>query len=456
MTRFITFFENSGFMLNGKVTRDLTLLALSERQIEWLINLKIVVNGSSQFVFRVGRKDIHARHLVGFFSSENMSLQILPKIYNQDTPLEYSAESALTNLIFMLKKSWEVEVWTDREAKQSSVPESLIDAIVWVFATRMKKYISLGLKKNYKHVTDESAQVRGQMKFIGAIFEPRSVIRPICSWDEWSEDTPVNRALLGLTELLISRVMSQKLRITLQALAAKLKATVITTKNFQPLFVENPSFKNQNYTALIRISKIIAKNIHPSMADGKQENICIGFDMNHLFESYLYSILFRYKNLLGLKSVEYQTGKRLISHYFNTIDGAIQTVKLKNTFTDIMVTDHLNRKFIFDAKYKVLDNQSKALGISNSDIYQLTTYQRIHQISNQETFGILVFPKATTDFARYFRLNMNEDCWLACHSLDLMCDLTSSELQLIEGLKKTLLSAITIRAETTYSKDANS
>lgn len=438
MRKVISFFEHSGYVENGKTSRDLSALGLNDEQIDWLANLKATIGTRQHPVFNVSRKEIRATNIVGFYSAKTFDIQVLPKIYRNDIEPRLSDKSALNNLIHMLKHSWDTELSIGNDGHQTVLPGSILDAIVWIYFHRLSRYMKFGLKKNYVPHTDDLHQIQGKIKFSGSLFEPKSVIKPTCEWEEWSDNTSINRALLGLTEILQSKVESQELEKQLRLLSARLHRIISASKDLSPIIETKYSQRDKTLSSLLRVARLIAKNVLPSMAPGNTEEICISFDMNQLFESYVFSLINRHKSVLGIQKVEFQTGKRLISTSLDITDKVPKHIKLKNTFTDIVVTDNANNKFILDTKYKIPDEDSQSLGISNADIYQITTYQRIHHHSNRDAFGILIFPKSSKDITRFFKLNTEGDFWFGCHSIDLMCHLEKSELSLVQAIAQTL------------------
>lgn len=347
----------------------------------------------------------------------------------------------------MLQKSSEASIWTGDDSPQNEAADSLLESLVWIYVKRLNVYMMHGMKKNYKEVVGHSSKVRGRILFTEKVFSPKSLINPLCQWDEWTENTPLNQSILLLTKHLAKSIASLSLKGNLSSQIARLQQSVEVGKNYDPLLADVNCSRSRYQSSFIQLAKFLAQNISPAMSHGRKNQICIGLDMSQVFEAYIYGLLKRFKDQLELRKVEYQEGLRLISHV-SGLEGhyAPTKAKLKNTFVDILVIDKSGKKFVLDAKYKILDDEKKSLGLANSDIYQLTTYQRIHSEQCTEAFGILIYPTSFSDPVRFFRLNAEQDVWFGSHTIDLLCDLKRSEHLIVSGLKETFRAARRLRS----------
>jgi 5-methylcytosine-specific restriction enzyme subunit McrC len=158
------------------------------------------------------------------------------------------------------------------------------------------------------------------------------------------------------------------------------------------------------------------------------------FDMNQLFEEYVFRLLYKNKEKLGLKTVSYQKGKRLVSHERNfQTDSEFKERPQFSTFSDIYVVTQDDRHFILDTKYKLISESKPHLGVSNADVYQVLAYSKIHAISGP-VIPVLLYPQFKSPISRSYRItNTDDEVWVS--TVDLNTDLTSSSESILDELE---------------------
>lgn len=137
------------------------------------------------------------------------------------------------------------------------------------------------------------------------------------------------------------------------------------------------------------------------------------FDMNELFEEFIFKVLQRNESSLGIK-VQAQKHKRLVNAERDFLSGGEwKTRSLFATFTDISVTPDNGRSFIIDTKYKIIHSEKNHYGISNQDAYQVLAYRQIHKIDAVEPSVALLYPTEREDLQREFRVTVQiQHSWL--------------------------------------------
>ena len=130
------------------------------------------------------------------------------------------------------------------------------------------------------------------------------------------------------------------------------------------------------------LAKMFIENATVDITKNRLENITLLWDMNKLFEEFVFELLKRNENKNGLEGWKFtaQKGKYLFK---NDKD------KYRMTNADIFA-EKGEEKVIIDTKYKKFETFKD---VSNSDIFQVTTYCLLHNA----TKGILLYPRWKED-----------------------------------------------------------
>ena len=144
------------------------------------------------------------------------------------------------------------------------------------------------------------------------------------------------------------------------------------------------------------LAKMFVEKTSVDLSKNKFENITLIWDMNKLFEEFVFEIMKKYESELGCKLVA-QKGRRLLKN---------DTSKKRNTFVDIMVEkgdgEELER-IVLDTKYKKFVSSDD---FSNADVFQVSTYCLLHNAHH----AILLYPKCgNNEPDRDFQLNIDEE-----------------------------------------------
>ena len=182
------------------------------------------------------------------------------------------------------------------------------------------------------------------------------------------------------------------------------------------------------------------ENSSIDMNQHKIKTISLLWDMNKLFEEFIFEFIRRNKDKINeeignkkIEGIKYQKGKRLLyceqeKQYYG------------NTFVDIFL-ETSNDKIIVDTKYKI--NEGKFGEFANSDIFQMITYETIHNSQN----AILIYPTVEINKENIHKYKLCEDKtskehYISTATMYLGYNLQESKEILIKRLSKILNQAI--------------
>ena len=145
----------------------------------------------------------------------------------------------------------------------------------------------------------------------------------------------------------------------------------------------NLNRKSQVYEKSLDISKMLILNYSPNLNFGQDKMLTLLFDMNKLWEEYIYRILQKH-NDSNHYEISSQSSDKFWEH--KTIRPDVVIKNIKN-----------NESFVIDTKWKIIKNNDP----SDDDLKQMFTYN-LHWKSSK---SILLYPQIEqkdSKFGRYF------------------------------------------------------
>jgi 5-methylcytosine-specific restriction enzyme subunit McrC len=149
--------------------------------------------------------------------------------------------------------------------------------------------------------------------------------------------------------------------------------------------------KTQPYLRAIDIAKMIILNYSPNLNSGNDNMLTLLFDMNKLWEEYIYRILQKHKPT-GYQ-VSFQNSDKFWEH--------------KTIRPDIVITNEQDENFVIDTKWKIINANNP----SDDDLKQMFTYN-LHWEAEK---SMLLYPKVNqedSNFGVYYYNDLKKKCKL--------------------------------------------
>lgn len=337
---------------------------------------------------KVTRHGIETTSWVGVIKYKNTHFQILPKLIcnNEDK------ENILKNLIFMLSYTKKLDIKTSNESRLSTAKNPFIEILIREYAKSLFECLKRLTPKKYVREEDNLNYLKGKIKFAENIRNNSSNrAKFYCEYDEFSENNILNQLFLFVSTCLYNISNDSYNKKTLKFIINyysdiqlvrfdKFKAEKIKLSRNQELF-KKP----------FNLAKMFVEKTSVDLSKNKFENITLIWDMNKLFEEFVFEIMKKYEAELGCKLTA-QRGKKLLVG---------DTSKKRNTFVDIMIEKNDGEKIILDTKYKKFLSSDD---FSNADVFQVSTYCLLHKAKH----AILLYPKWDTPAPeKDFHLNID-------------------------------------------------
>ena len=325
---------------------------------------------------------IITQNYVGVIRYKNFQLDILPKLLRKHDDLE-NDQWVIKNLIYMISVTQKLDIKITEHADINHCENPFLEVLIREFATSLFECLKRLTPRNYIRVEDNLNYLKGKLKFIENIkYNCANQAKFYCEYDEFSENNKLNQLFLFVTKCLFSISHSSENRKILSFIMNyfcdipfikydKYKADKIILTRNQQLF-SHP----------FKLAKMFLNNISVDISRNSIENISLLWDMNMLFEEFVYEII---KQHIDGYTPHYQRNKKLLRNADNLKEYG-------NTFVDIYLQkndteeNEENSTIILDTKYKI--NSGGNSEFLNSDIYQICTYCLLHNTDK----AILFYP----------------------------------------------------------------
>lgn len=341
---------------------------------------------------KVTRNGIKANSWVGVIKYKNLHLEILPKLIsadvNNDNKISEDERSIiLKNLIFMLSYTKKLDIKTNDNAKLATEKNPFIEILIREFATSLFESLKRFTPKRYVREEENLNYLKGKIKFSENIrYNCTNEAKFYCEYDEFSENNLLNQLFLFVSTCLYNISNSSYNKKTLKFIINYYSD--ISFVRFDKCKVRKIKLtRNQElFKKTFKLAKMFVEQTSVDLSKNKFENITLVWDMNKLFEEFVYEILKRQTSL----SVSAQKGKRLLKN----VDS-----KIRNTYVDILITKP--QKIVVDTKYKELQSIQD---FDNKDAFQVITYCLLHNTNK----SVLIYPKFNNNINKNYELNIDK------------------------------------------------
>lgn len=344
-------------------------------------------------VLKVTRHGIIAKSWVGVIKYKKHQFQILPKLICDNG----NTENILKNLIFMLSYTKKLDIRTSDTAKLSNSKNPFIEILIREYAKSLFECLKRITPKKYVREEDNLNYLKGKIKFTENIrYNCVNQSKFYCEYDEFSKNNILNQLFLFVSTCLYNISNDSYNKKTLKFIINYYSDIKLVRFNRFTAEKINLSRNQKLFKKPFNLAKMFIEKTSVDLSKNKFENITLIWDMNKLFEEFVFEIMKKFEGELGCKLVA-QKGRRLLKN---------DTSKKRNTFVDIMVEkgygDELER-IVLDTKYKKFVSSDD---FSNADVFQVSTYCLLHNADK----AVLIYPRWNKEVPNVpsFKLNTDE------------------------------------------------
>ncbi|MCY4356843.1 MAG: restriction endonuclease [Gammaproteobacteria bacterium] len=327
-----------------------------------------------------GHKHIKFGNYCGVISLGNLTIEILPKIYGRET----NKESSRDVLVKMLYRARRLKLQRTGSTGINLQRHNLLDVFILHFCDQLYAEMTQGMIRSYIERNENLNVLRGRLcieqhlKHNLAHHE-----RLFCQYDELSVDNVHNRILKFVLNILLKKASGNRTHQQVSELLMRFEAiSDITIVDSDMLDTLNFDRSTSRYGPIFEQCKWFLANQYPDVMKGKETCVSLLFNMNQLFEAYI-GFEFRKKAWSeGLKVREQGPQK----YFVKRMDTGQNVFRMKPDFT--FLRDKSQIVAIADAKWKLLDEKEKKLGLSQPDLYQIQSYATRYDVKKV----FLVYP----------------------------------------------------------------
>jgi 5-methylcytosine-specific restriction enzyme subunit McrC len=353
--------------------------------------------------YRILNKGVQFTNYVGVIQAGTLTIEVLPKLDRQRTTAANLSITELDKrdaeqrqswhnvLLQMLKECRLLQVNHMDYANLNLRSNSILEIYLELFLVQTEKLLHEGLVKKYSKVGANRFAMKGQVDFAKNISEnlihkEKFYVR----YTEYNKTNIFNQVLyktLGLIPLLSSNpfLLDKVNRLLLDFPEMPDCKVVLTT--FDKLTFDR---KTERYREPLLISKMLLLNYRPDITGGSENVIAILFDMNELWEEFVYRRLVKAAENDVL--VSRQNKKPFWYNQTNNFH--------KNVRPDIVVTKE-KRKIIIDTKWKIINDNRPA----DDDLKQMFVYNLLWDAEK----SLLLYPGShETCHGSYFHFTLSD------------------------------------------------
>ena len=337
----------------------------------------------------------------------------------------------IQNVYYMLSYAFQVlneDRYRDMATEEFENAAELCAAIlIKGIYTQLKR----GLGREYIEQTEALASPRGRIE-VSESLKTMSIQRKrlVCSYDEFSVNSYLNRILKTTMEVLLRADISKSRKKELRKLLvyfADVETLDVHRINWNVQYNRN----NQTYRMLVTICYLVIKGLLQSDVDGSNRMMDF-FDEQRMCRLYEKFLLEYYRK-------EHPELTANASQIAWQLDDDI-TDLLPTMQSDIMLTqkrDGVERVLIIDAKYysHTTQVQFDTHTVHSGNLYQIFTYVKNKEaelkVSDHEVSGMLLYARTDAEIqpSKEYHMSGNR---IAVSTLDLNCEFTEIRKQLDE------------------------
>lgn len=337
--------------------------------------------------FTIIHKGIRFGNYVGVIQIGGLTIEILPKADNNENADKNLWQNILLN---MLKVCKHIQVESISETQLKKRYHSILDVYFELYLNEVERLVKKGMIKKYRKNQSNQNALKGKLLFAQNI--QQNLVhkeRFYCEHQVYDKNHLLHQILYkGL--LVLKTFVNDSLKDKFNRLLFEFQDFEninIQKKHFDKIIIDR---KNHDYQKAIDIAKIIILNYSPSLNYGNENLLTLLFDMNALWEEYIFRILQKHKT--DEMEVSFQNSDKFWENKRIRPDIVLKTKD------DI---------FVIDTKWKIIEANNP----SDDDLKQMFVYN-LHWKAEKT---LLLYPKTNqidSNFGTFHFDNLGKKCKL--------------------------------------------
>lgn len=361
-TKHITVFEHQSL----KVNQEINGIRFNNDMLEALQRYY----GTGSPYFNLIHNGIQFNEHVGVIQVGDILIEVLPKADKNESDTNKWRDI----LIGMLRTVGSFDIKQTSTSDLKIKPNSVLDLYFEIFIKEVEYLIHCGLTKQYRKKEGNVTALKGSLQFgkqiqFNLTHKERFYVKHTTYDVEHKLHFILYKTIKLLKQINTNGALHSSIA-TLQLHFPEMPDIKVTEATFDKLVYNR---KNQHYQKAIAIAKLILLHYHPDISRGRNNVLALMFDMNMLWEQFIYVSLRKEKECFT--KVKAQTSK----YFWKPENGRRTSMK-----PDIVIETKSHGNVVLDTKWKNLNGFNP----SPDDLRQMYVY---HKYFNAKKVA-LVYP----------------------------------------------------------------
>jgi 5-methylcytosine-specific restriction enzyme subunit McrC len=327
---------------------------------------KITEDKNSFPFYSLIRNGVKFCQYVGILQIDHFIIEVLPKA--DRSWIEENKENEIGKwrsvLIKMLQTVNAFDVLASSSSSLKLVPNSFIDIYYELFVIEVELLLHKGLIKRYREIEDNRKSLVGNLIF------SKQIQHNLVHKERFYVHTTEYDSQHQLHAILYKTLKVLQQKHGLHGLKSRINRLIVSFPELNDVNVQESTFdkiilnrKSQLYKTSLLISKMILLNFHPDITKSKDEVVALLFDMNALWEKFVYHSLKTNSN--------FEVEEQKVESFWKIGN------QRKSFFKADIHIKFEGKNYVLDTKWKNLKEDKP----SNDDLRQMFAYLHYYNAS---------------------------------------------------------------------------
>lgn len=348
---------------------------LSAPQVDRLIAWN---ESSGNRFFTVGHKSFTFTEHVGIVQVGHAVIEVLPKADRTEGDDATTKSKWQNALLTMLREVYDLPLTSTTEAELHERTSSILDFFFGLYVSDVEELVHQGLVKRYRRTRGNQNALKGRLDF------PRHIHHNLIHQERFYVEHQVydtDHLLHSLLKRALSLVadLGRETEVTGRAKGLDWAFENVADRQLSPQALDRIILdrKTAPYARAVQLAKMIVLNHAPDVKGGNMPLIGLMFNMNQLFEEFVFRILRKAARAPEFRAMDLSIRNQRSMRFWN-----------RKTIRPDMVLEYIqegqHKRIIVDTKWKVPPNGKP----NDADLKQMYVYNV--QFDAQES--VLLFP----------------------------------------------------------------
>ncbi len=349
-------------------------------------------DSNKNIYFEAIRNGVKFKNYVGVIQIGNITIEILPKADRKIS--DENARGEWHNVLLkMLAQCKKVKIDSVSKAALKKRHHSLLDLYFDLFLDEIKMLLNRGLIKQYRKQSGNVLALKGRLEFSKNV--QHNLVhkeRFYTNHQIYDYSHLINQILLKALITLKSISNNSSINDKIERLLScfpEVKEININKSHFDKLTANR---KTTDYQEAIKIAKMILLNYSPDIKGGGENMLALLFDMNMLWEEYVYRMLAKIQT--DTLKVKFQNRKQFWETKVIKPDIVIEK----------LAEGEVVETYVIDTKWKIIDPKKPG----DNDLKQMYAYNMYWDAAK----SMLLYPTSenlSTDFGKFHKGRSEEN-----------------------------------------------